>query len=304
MDLKKNPLILLVDDNSDLLESFSHILVENNYKVKKGYNGDQALRILTESEQKPDLIISDIKMPEMNGYQFFQKISNHPQFNQIPFVFLTGLSSNEEIRLGKLLGPDDYLTKPITEQNLLATIEGKIKRRNQISEINNQLNKKIRKDIINSQYEDDESNSEDLWLLFVIWDAKIGAKLQKYLPKDEEKKERFIQLGAQSFKAIYAIYGTQIKVHSAEDVLIRLKNVGKDAYIYFGVLENQNSIQMKESPYMLSVIADSISYFDKVQIRKLITEEQYKISIDKEWDMNELYYKIKKHFNNHVPNKI
>ena len=106
------PLILVVEDNRDLLFSLNLILESNNYKSITSRNGKEALVILNELDQVPDIIISDIMMPEMDGYEFFKEISNSSRWNRIPFIFLSARSTPQDIRFGKLLGVDDYITKP------------------------------------------------------------------------------------------------------------------------------------------------------------------------------------------------
>ena len=102
------------------------ILEHNNYNVITADNGKSALKLLMEMIEIPDLILSDIMMPEMDGYHFIKQTSKNLKLLHIPFIFLTALDSPEDKRLGKLLGADDYLTKPINEEDLLASIGGKI----------------------------------------------------------------------------------------------------------------------------------------------------------------------------------
>lgn len=81
-------------------------------------SGDKAIKTLSNLNSTPEVIISDIMMPNMDGYDFFNAISTHSQWNQIPFLFLTAKSTPEDIRLGKMLGVDDYITKPFNERIL------------------------------------------------------------------------------------------------------------------------------------------------------------------------------------------
>jgi len=74
------PLILVVEDNVDLLYNLNLMLESNNYKTITAKNGKIALKILSELEQVPDIIISDIMMPEMDGYEFFRAISSEPRW--------------------------------------------------------------------------------------------------------------------------------------------------------------------------------------------------------------------------------
>ena len=114
----------------------------NNYSVLTATNGKDALNILSESQRLPDLIISDIMMPEIDGYELFKTISTHPLWATIPFIFLSARASPEDVRLGKILGADDYLTKPFNEDDLLAVISGKLTRIKQQNSIRNLIKAK------------------------------------------------------------------------------------------------------------------------------------------------------------------
>ena len=131
--------ILIVDDNEDILFHLKVLLEENDYTIKTAVNGKEALKFLSEMKSAPDLIISDIMMPVMDGYEFFSSVSSHPQWNRIPFLFLTAKSTPEDIRLGKLLGVDDYITKPFKREDLLASISGKITRNIRSNLINKEI---------------------------------------------------------------------------------------------------------------------------------------------------------------------
>lgn len=118
--------ILVVDDDLSMLDNLADILELNGFRVLKASDGLQALETL--QEQNPDLILADVMMPEMNGYQLYQRVRRIPKFIQIPFIFLTARGEIEDVRFGKELGADDYLLKPIQAEDLMAVILGKIMR--------------------------------------------------------------------------------------------------------------------------------------------------------------------------------
>ena len=74
-------------------------------------------------------------MPVMDGYAFYEKVRANPYLNHLPFIFLTAKSSEVEVRFGKELGADDYLTKPFSPEDLLASVRGKLKRVEQQREL-------------------------------------------------------------------------------------------------------------------------------------------------------------------------
>jgi len=121
-------LILLVDDDRDLLMTVQLILEEYDYAVITAHNGKEALKLLSAAERLPDLILSDVNMPEMDGLEFFHYITESTRFKDIAFIFLTVQNSPEEVRQGKRLGVDHYLSKPFNKEDLLAVIEGTIAR--------------------------------------------------------------------------------------------------------------------------------------------------------------------------------
>jgi DNA-binding response OmpR family regulator len=133
--------LLVVEDEYDVRENIAEILTENSYKVIKASNGKEAAdKIIMEA---PDLIISDIMMPEMNGFQLLEFVQNSRNFAHIPFVFLTAKSSIQEIRNGMLKGADDYFPKPFKAFELLEMIRIKLKKQELIKGQFNKIKESI-----------------------------------------------------------------------------------------------------------------------------------------------------------------
>jgi CheY-like chemotaxis protein len=135
-------LIMVVDDNPDFLSGVELTLQMEGYRVLTAADGQQALDQLQAAflgkgeegaslNRLPDLILADIMMPVMDGYEFYDRVRSSPYTNHIPFIFLTAKSSDEDIRRGKELGSDDYLAKPFPPEDLLASVKGKLKRASQ-----------------------------------------------------------------------------------------------------------------------------------------------------------------------------
>ncbi|MCB0163339.1 MAG: response regulator transcription factor [Anaerolineae bacterium] len=118
--------ILVVDDEPELLENIGMTLELANYHVLTANNGLEALTMLR--KWPVDLILADIAMPDMNGYQLLERVRENGLWAPIPFIFLTARKMDSDIRYGKSLGVDDYLTKPITAVDLLAVVAGKLRR--------------------------------------------------------------------------------------------------------------------------------------------------------------------------------
>ena len=125
-------MILIADDDLELIKATKMILEIEGYSVVTAANGYEALQVL---ESNPiSLIIADIAMPEMNGYQLLQRVRQVSEWVLIPFLFLSARALSSDIRFGKELGADDYLTKPVSPADLRAAVRGKLLRANQWQE--------------------------------------------------------------------------------------------------------------------------------------------------------------------------
>jgi DNA-binding response OmpR family regulator len=124
--------ILVVDDHADLLENLSLTLEAAGYHVLQAEDGVYALEVL--ETNRVDLILADIAMPRLNGYQLYEQVRQNPGWTAIPFVLLTARALDSDVRYGKELGVDDYLTKPIQPEDLLAAVRGKLRRAGQLAQ--------------------------------------------------------------------------------------------------------------------------------------------------------------------------
>src|SRR5215470_12583496 len=119
--------ILVVEDNEDLRENAVLVLTLEGFNVFSAMDGQEALDMLTTGQCSPDLIVSDIAMPRLDGYGFFEAVHNNPLLRSIPFIFLTARGSRRDVRFGKELGVDDYLIKPFNADDFLVTVKSKLK---------------------------------------------------------------------------------------------------------------------------------------------------------------------------------
>jgi signal transduction histidine kinase len=127
-----NHTILFVDDNPALLRSVERLLRLEGFSVLLAADGEEALQQLEASTQLPDLIISDISMPKMDGFAFFEEVRRREAWLAIPFLFLTARDQIDDLKRGYLLGADDYLVKPLDQDRLLMIVRGKLKRRDEL----------------------------------------------------------------------------------------------------------------------------------------------------------------------------
>jgi two-component system sensor histidine kinase/response regulator len=119
--------ILLVEDNKDLRENAALVLQLEGYEVQAANDGREALELL-ETGFTPQLIVSDIMMPHMDGYQFFEAVRQKRHLRAVPFIFLTARGSRQDVSAGRMLGADDYLVKPFDPEELLVAIQARLRR--------------------------------------------------------------------------------------------------------------------------------------------------------------------------------
>ncbi|MBN1487833.1 MAG: SUMF1/EgtB/PvdO family nonheme iron enzyme [Anaerolineae bacterium] len=119
-------IILVVDDNPDLVDGVKLTLEMEGYQVLTATSGEQALDVL--GRITPDLILADIMMPGVDGYELYDKVHEDERWVQVPFIFLTAKTNKDDISRGKEMGVDDYITKPFDPQVLVSVVRGRLKR--------------------------------------------------------------------------------------------------------------------------------------------------------------------------------
>jgi len=119
--LETKPRILVVDDHPALVTLTRHKLIQRGYEVLTAQNGEDALE-LTRTEY-PDLILSDVDMPVMNGFELCERVKNDSRLNKIPIILVTSMVTTEYIMKGIEAGADNYLTKPYDDETLHSKID-------------------------------------------------------------------------------------------------------------------------------------------------------------------------------------
>jgi len=117
--------ILLVDDEVDILEFLKYNLEQDNFEVLVSSNGKDALKKIA---QNPDLIVLDIMMPEMDGFEVYEQIKKNKEYQDIPIIFLTAKSGETDEIKGLDLGASDYIQKPISPKKLIARIKSNLRK--------------------------------------------------------------------------------------------------------------------------------------------------------------------------------
>ncbi|MBT8379724.1 MAG: response regulator transcription factor [Ignavibacteria bacterium] len=117
--------ILLVDDEPDIVEFLKYNLEKDGFDVIASCNGKDALKNLSQSI---DLIVLDIMMPEMDGFELYHKIKDKEEYNEIPIIFLTAKSGETDEIKGLDIGASDYIQKPISPKKLIARVKANLRK--------------------------------------------------------------------------------------------------------------------------------------------------------------------------------
>ena len=151
MKTKNKPLILIVDDVVGNIQIIGNLLIENGYNISVSINGRQALN--TARNISPDLILLDIMMPEIDGFDVCRELKKDPRLKEVPVIFLTAKHETKDIVTGFAVGGVDFITKPFQKQEVLARIESQlelkfsrdllIQQSNEIKLLNDNLNEEL-----------------------------------------------------------------------------------------------------------------------------------------------------------------
>jgi DNA-binding NarL/FixJ family response regulator len=120
------PKILVIEDEPEMRHNLMALLRYSEYQAVAAENGRTGLEIAR--RERPDLIVCDIMMPELDGYALLQALREDAELAHIPFIFLTAKSEKEDLRSGMNLGADDYLTKPVANNEIIQAIEARLRR--------------------------------------------------------------------------------------------------------------------------------------------------------------------------------
>ena len=117
--------ILIIEDDLTIRENLHDLLELYGHAVLAAHNGVEGIKL---AENDPDLILCDISMPGMGGFDVIAAVRKLPKGRDIPFIFLTAMANRADQRLGMSLGADDYITKPFTEVEIIAAIAARVRR--------------------------------------------------------------------------------------------------------------------------------------------------------------------------------
>ena len=280
--------ILVVEDHADLLFNELLILELNGYQGFGAENGRDALDKLQTMESPPDLIISDILMPIMSGYDFYQEVSKDTIFSKIPFIFLTAKSSPEDVRFARYLGVNDYITKPFTEEKLLEIIKLKLLshalQQTFQHNIDEKLESKLSIPLVPSEF-----NGNSVFIL-VKWDDIQGPQLAEVYPKNFEASFSPEMIATQLFDVSVGLYG-QHRFQGSADVLLTIANIAMDGYIYFDGINNKKYRGGVQS-FMLGLISPKIHYLASLRIKEIFGKMAGLIKANEKYDIEQYWSQI------------
>jgi DNA-binding NarL/FixJ family response regulator len=135
--------ILIIEDEAEMRRNITALLRFNDYEPIGAENG--RVGVDAARRTRPDLILCDVMMPELDGYGVLQALQADPSLAQIPFIFLTAKGEKEDLRCGMNVGADDYLTKPVANLDLVQAIEARLRRSKQ------QMNREFKADFSSAE---------------------------------------------------------------------------------------------------------------------------------------------------------
>jgi len=113
--------VLVVEDNVEVAQYVCDIFEVNGYHVRVAFNGAEGWEEI--QHEVPDVVVSDLEMPEMDGYQLLDHVRNNDVTETLPFILLTARTERENVRQGMTMGADDYVTKPFSAKEILMSVE-------------------------------------------------------------------------------------------------------------------------------------------------------------------------------------
>jgi CRP-like cAMP-binding protein/CheY-like chemotaxis protein len=222
--------ILLIEDNLEMRENTAEIIEFSGYNVITASNGKDGVALA--KEHTPNLIICDIMMPVMDGYEVLSELSSNPNTCAIPFVFLTAKAEKSEFRKGMNLGADDYITKPFEELDLLNAIKSRLER----------------SELLRSGYEQNLAGVSNF-----INDAKGVDELNKLSENKKVrkyKKKKVIFYEGDYANAIYFVNSGRVRTYKinddAKEYSVAINGPG-DFIGYLSVLEGNRYMESAES---------------------------------------------------------
>lgn len=181
--MSKKYKILVIEDELILRENLKELLTIHGYETITASDGEQGLEII--KAESPDLVICDIRMPKLDGYQLLKEVRELPE-NFMCFIFLSAKVEHEDIRFGMNMGADDYLTKPVNSNDLMAAIEIRLTQRDKLlNELSDRINRSLN-DKLDMSKEDAEKiigrlSKSELRILYYVAQEKSTQEIAELI---------------------------------------------------------------------------------------------------------------------------
>jgi CRP-like cAMP-binding protein len=215
--------LLVIDDHDEIRENIAEILTLAGYKALTAENGKKGVELAL--KEKPDLIVCDIMMPELDGYGVLHLLRKNPESADIPFIFLTAKTERRDFRKGMEMGADDYITKPFDDIELLNAIEIRLKK----------------SDILRGKYPSGEKGANELMKDLRV-SGLLNMQLDDYETEDLFKKKTLYGEGKRP-KYLYYLKSGKIKTYriheDGKEYITNLFTPG-DFMGYLPLLENKS----------------------------------------------------------------
>ena len=215
--------LLIIDDHADIRENIAEILSLAGYKTFSAENGKKGVEKAL--QEKPDLIICDIMMPELDGYGVLHLLRKNAATEFIPFIFLTAKTERADFRKGMEMGADDYITKPFDDIELLNAVETRLKK----------------SDILHKQYAGDDQGASAM-INDLQQSGLLSMQLDKYEAYTSNKKTTLYAEGKRP-RFLYYLKSGKVKVfrqhEDGKEYIVNLYTAG-DFIGYLPLLENKS----------------------------------------------------------------
>jgi CheY-like chemotaxis protein len=214
--------LLIIDDHDEIRENIVEILALAGYRVLSAGNGKKGVEVAI--KEKPELVICDIMMPELDGYGVLHLLKKNPETEHIPFIFLTAKTERTDFRKGMEMGADDYVTKPFDDLELLNAIEIRLKKY----------------DILQAKYPVNEKGAGEM-INDLRSSGLINMQLDNYETMDLSRKNLLYSEGKRP-KGLYYLKSGKVKAYrlheDGKEYITNLYTSG-DFIGYIPLLENR-----------------------------------------------------------------
>jgi len=283
--------VFLVEDDEAQVQNLKIFLEMNEFKFISAFNGKEGLNTLSKSENLPDIIISDILMPEMDGYDFYMKVAEKSEWSRIPFFFLSGKTKPDDVRFGKMLGASDYITKPFKAKELLNRIKNTIEKSREIAQ-NSKIIEEELKEILKFEEPSLKKNrrADFFFIFYLTWSDEKGPSLKDYYPKNEIPSLNLKELTFQLYSTLIKIYKFEGLSRSSQ-FAIRVVRDLVDANALVDKLGNGSS-KNNEDSFMLCAITPNSHYLQSKVIKDVLSKIAEDIKAKKKWDIKHYWEEL------------